>query len=509
VSQPANHPTNGLTNGQWGLLFLILIGLGLRAFRLDFQSMWYDEAIGRLAGTWPFDEVLRFAFVDRVHPPLYFAALHGWERIGDSVYFARFFSMWWGVLIIPLTFWLGRLIVDRRAAWLAASVVALSPFDVWFAQDIRMYPLVSAWVLLATGCFVRGLRRNRARDWIGYSLFVALAAYTHHVALFIFLPHALFLVVHLRRWLSVFRRWALASAAAAILYLPWLIPVLLDGGFSRTATGWIQTPTLIDLPLTAYAFSLGVTADWSLVWTWLPTLVWGYGSMVALRQRLDEDRRWPRSVLIWIILIPPIVVWVFSLRKPFYVTRYFAPLQPLAAILACAGWATIARTRKAWLALAAAMLVPVYLYTLFNMYFIPHYFRQDWRAAAEFLCSEQRSTDQVIMPRSTINQRILLDYYCGRSVGAVSVMDPGSGEGDTAAFDAELKQVLFGHTRVWLVIAAPPTNVHGFTWADLDQFPKSIANDPFKRELEARLRPLAEHPFLGVTLFLYEVPSNN
>jgi uncharacterized membrane protein len=487
----------------WGLLLIILIGLGLRAFRLDYQSMWYDEAISRLVGTWPLDDVLRFAFVDRVHPPLYFVAMHLWERLGDSVYLARFFSLWWGVLIIPLTYWLGRQVVDRRVAWLAAALVAISPFDVWFSQDIRMYTLATVWVLAATGFFIRGLRDNRTRDWLAYSLFVALAAYTHHVTLFIFLPHAIFLALQLRRWPTAFRRWVLAAALAAALYLPWLIPVALDDGFSRTATGWIQSPALVDFGFTAYAFSLGVTADWHVLWTWLPLIVWGAGWLLAWRLPPHPDRRWPQTLLVWTILIPLIVVWVFSLRKPFYVTRYFSPLQPLAAILACVGWGAIAGARRKWFSLAAVIVVAVYTFALYNMYFIPRYFRQDWRAAAQYLCQAQQPGDRVLMSRETINQRILLDYYCERGVEAQPVNVPGL-EVDRPTFEGELRQLLSGQTRVWLVLSAPPTNMHGFTWADLDQAPDLMSADALKIELDRRLPKLAEYSFTGVLLILYD-----
>lgn len=495
----------------WSLLLIILIGLALRAFRLDHQSMWYDEAISRWVGTWPLDEVVRFAFVDRVHPPLYFLMLDVWQRVGDSVYLARFFSLGWGVLVIPMTYWLGRRVAGRRAAGLAAALVALSPFDVWYSQEIRMYTLVTVFVLAATGFLLRSLRRNRTIDWIGYSVFVVLSAYTHHVTLFMFLPHAIVVVLNVRRWRTIFRRWALAVAVAVVLYLPWLIPVALDGGFSRTATGWILPPTAADLGFTAYAFAVGMTTDWSLTWTWLPLAVWSVGWVMALRNSRDREWRLSQTLLVWMILVPLALVWVLSLRKPFYVTRYFAPLQPAAAILACAGWAAVARARRVWFLLAASVVAAIYGVALFNMYFVPRYFRQDWRAAAQYLCPQLQTADRVIMSRETINQRILLDYYCARTIGVEPVPGPDSLDGGGSAFDAELKRVLSGSKRAWLVVSvasAPLTNLHGFNWLDLDRAAPMMAFDAFKLEVDRRLTKVTERVFPGVLLVLYEVPSD-
>jgi hypothetical protein len=77
-------------------------------------------------------------------------------------------------------------------------------------------------------------------------------------------------------------------------------------------------------------------------------------------------------------------------------------------------------------------------------------------------------------------------------------------EADRLAVEGELSQLLSGQTRVWLVLSAPPTNMHGFTWADLDQAPDLMSTDALKIELDRRLPKLAEYSFTGVLLILYD-----
>src|SRR5690348_13914409 len=85
-----------------------LLAFGLRAGRLEYQSLWYDEGSSIFLARQSLAAITRGAAGD-IHPPLYYYLLHFWMKFaGDGEYGARFLSVCTGVLVVALLFVLGR-----------------------------------------------------------------------------------------------------------------------------------------------------------------------------------------------------------------------------------------------------------------------------------------------------------------------------------------------------------------------------------------------------------------
>jgi len=104
------------------------------------------------------------------HPPLYYLLLRLWVGLlGDSVVSFRAFSVLAGLLVIPLGYWLGvELFGSRRAGWLAAALLAVSPFHVLYSQQARPYSFWTATIVISCIALLRALRLARRRDWALY-----------------------------------------------------------------------------------------------------------------------------------------------------------------------------------------------------------------------------------------------------------------------------------------------------------------------------------------------------
>ena len=86
------------------VFFLILVGLGLRLARLSFQPLWWDEGYSVWFATHPLARMAALTAQD-IHPPLYYALLHGWAALlGASPTALRLLSVIVGVLTIPLLY---------------------------------------------------------------------------------------------------------------------------------------------------------------------------------------------------------------------------------------------------------------------------------------------------------------------------------------------------------------------------------------------------------------------
>jgi uncharacterized membrane protein len=62
-----------------------------------------------------------------IHPPLYYTLLGGWLRLaGSTPELARFLSVLFGTLVIPLAYRTAARLFDRTAGLVSAAVVAVA-----------------------------------------------------------------------------------------------------------------------------------------------------------------------------------------------------------------------------------------------------------------------------------------------------------------------------------------------------------------------------------------------
>jgi hypothetical protein len=156
-------------------------------------------------------------------PPLFF--LLAWLAKGfDGVEGLRVISLLAGLATIPLTYLLGDRTVGQPAALVGSVLVALSPFQIFYATEARAYALGTFLCVLAALALLIAIDSGRVRWWVIYGLAVAAAAYTHYTTVFVLAALALWaLVARPPARLPVL----LSNLGAALLYVPW-VPELID-----------------------------------------------------------------------------------------------------------------------------------------------------------------------------------------------------------------------------------------------------------------------------------------
>ena len=131
------------------LAVILLAAFALRLYQLGAGSLWYDETVSALLASKPLAAMWAHTGRD-IHPPLYYALLHFWQAAaGASDTALAFFSLWFGVALVALAAYVGRLAYDARVGLLAAFLAAVHPFAVWYSQEVRMYTLGAFWLTLA------------------------------------------------------------------------------------------------------------------------------------------------------------------------------------------------------------------------------------------------------------------------------------------------------------------------------------------------------------------------
>src|SRR3990172_4214446 len=89
-------------HGRWGIpSAVVFLGLALRMYRIDHQSLWGDEAFSLTVSRLPLSDMTGKLVRDFVHPPLHYYMLHAWFKwFGFGGFQARLLSAVFGTLAV-------------------------------------------------------------------------------------------------------------------------------------------------------------------------------------------------------------------------------------------------------------------------------------------------------------------------------------------------------------------------------------------------------------------------
>jgi uncharacterized membrane protein len=221
-------------------LAIVLLGLVLRLYKLNQESVGFDEAFSMWACRDTFAGMMRTLIEDFVHPPLHYFLLRGWlDVFGSGVVQARLLSVLFGTLAIAILYMLVADLLDRHPALFAALLLAVSQLSIQFAQEARPYAQFLFLFLVCCFLFARALRDRSLKLWCGFVGVAILLIYTHYFGLLVLGVMVAFGFLY-RREYPVPVAWWMGGAAVLILaYLPWLtsgiVPAAMHSG--RTFSG--------------------------------------------------------------------------------------------------------------------------------------------------------------------------------------------------------------------------------------------------------------------------------
>jgi len=528
------------------LVLIILFAFALRLYRLGYQSIWYDEAVSIHLATKDLRGITLHTAGD-IHPPLYYYLLHVWVRVtGASEFSAAFFSLVFGILISAACYRLGAEVYGRQAGLLAAFLLALSPFNLWYSQEVRMYTLGAFIGLVSLYCLMRlaglarvgeggqapstenptGGRSGVSGFWLGYILSAAAGLYTLYYFAFLLLFENLFVVGW---WLAGRRtkrkqplglgRWVLAQILVLVLYAPWL-PVALRQALNPPVPPWrgfTGLRTVIVESWTALSLGQSVDAESLLVWPVLSFMFALY--LLGVASAAKGNRGWAKGALLCGYTIAPLLaIYLLSLRMPLFHVRYAFTYSPPFYLLIALGLAGLGRRWRAAVPISIAVIGLASGYSIYRFHFDPQYAADDHRGAVSYLERRIAPGDAVLI-NAGYAYPALLYYYDGdiawrgrlvdyqpddRREGVVLLQtgtvggDQGLGWGDPASdFYATseeetaraLKRVYAHQDRVWVYrIYDTVTDPDGFIRAWLEERGRLLGEEEFAGESYVRVQ---------------------
>lgn len=152
----------------WLVILITLIGGWTRVLLLYSKGMWLDETFSVWLANQSAADMLRWIVRIDQHPPLYYLLLHYWVALnGDTPYYVRLLSVLFGTATIPIIYLIGKRMSGVVMGLAAAVILALSPFHIYYAQETRMYTLLTFNAAVAIYALVRLLTDPRAVQPVG------------------------------------------------------------------------------------------------------------------------------------------------------------------------------------------------------------------------------------------------------------------------------------------------------------------------------------------------------
>ena len=354
-----------ITPGFRFLLNAMSAALVLRLLRLDDFSLWHDEGVTWWNATRP--TVGETVTAEPNNPPLWWLVTRVWISFsGDSEWSLRMPAAILGAVSVLLAWRLAKRLLDpvsapARAGFLGldalapywvAGLAAAGAFWIQWSQEARMYAALLAESLGLSLLYLRWLDGGKKGVLVAYALLAALALHTHYFAIWPILAHAVhaFFAWRARRGtdrpLSLLG-FAAAQAAAALLFVPWLLYMLPRAWGAQTSMrepfGWLAHsvwrmavgPGVVALDRARYesgtsaalrehAALIAATAA-----AWFVPMVFG---LVALRR----DRAL-RGFVLASLLVPIVGVVAMAYRFAVLDEKYLVYLAPTFLILAVLG----------------------------------------------------------------------------------------------------------------------------------------------------------------------------
>jgi len=316
---------------------------------------WIDEGLSVGIASHPLGHIPSLLGQDG-SPPLYYLVLHVWMSIwGRGEVATHALSLVFALLTIPAAYWAGSSLFDRRAGLVCAALAAGAPYLTTYAQETRMYALLTLLSLIACASFTEVFVRRRRGYLPVFVVSLAAALYTHNWAIFLALTAGAAFLLCVWETIPTERRalWRdalFALVGVAILYAPWLSTLLYQ--VRHTGAPWDLPPVVWSLSQGLYSIAGGRGAAVAL-------LLAGGSGLWALRQPGTARERFLLAAKALLILSfgTLVVAWAYSKITPAWAIRYLAVVVGPLILLFGLGVARAGRLGLVALALVACWWV--------------------------------------------------------------------------------------------------------------------------------------------------------
>jgi mannosyltransferase len=493
----------------WILVGLLSLALVLRVIRIQSRGIWYDDAFSIFLSEQSFERIVAGTAADTM-PPLYYFLLHLWLSLTHQLWFLRSLNVILSLGIVLLLYLLGKRLFGKAVGFWAAFFTAISPLQIYHAQELRMYAVLALALLGYVWFFVRiwlrmeadplgpvaDVEPSRSRplvepgpnpppveprpnpppvepgrnpgvvptlawtfgqgwlDWLGLILCGAAAMYSHNLAIFTIIAPNIFLLIK-RRW-RLLGFLLVAQAGIGLLALPWLTTI--PGQIAKIQNAfWTPRPGLVEIlqAITIFHTNMPLPA-----WLLPVAVIVSIQILVLVVIETVRAGRGDTKVqfVSLVIVTPPILMFVASyFMRPIFVPRAFM-LSSLAYYVLLGRAIVTARSRSLGVILAGAFTILVLLALPFQ-YTFNQFPRSPFQRMTESLRQVVNSSDVILhdnklsyFPAAFYAPDLAQEFLPDEPGSHNDTLAPASQEAMRIYPVADLTEAVGNAQRVWFVV---------------------------------------------------------
>jgi hypothetical protein len=383
---------------EWLILILcLIIGFALRFYSFDQKSLWIDEVHtfnDAREGMKGQIKYFKEHPSDFLHPPLFYLLTHLFYPFEKPERDLRLFPLIFGIISIPMIYFLARLF-SPPIAFPCALSLAFMTYHISFSQDGRSYSLLVFLGMAALYFFLKYLRTHKKLDLLLVSFLFSLLFYTSYSSIpFILLSQILWFYQPGEEYKKPnISSFLILNVVTLLLCSPWIIFLILNYK-GQPVVDRIFIENLGSLK----QIVLNILNDWVPV---APLTV--ISILLLFLFPIFSQNRKNALLLLTLIFSPILALYVFC--KIVNINHYFSSryvinfLPPFLISIFLSLHAMEAKLQR-WSSILRFRFLFLILFIASNMTILPLYYRsekQDFRGLVSYLEDQLQDGDKVFV----------------------------------------------------------------------------------------------------------------
>lgn len=384
---------------------VLLIGAGLRFYRLDAQPLWLDELYTAELVRRGLSTIWTESLVEHTRP---LASLIFWSvahLVGLSATGLRLASAMAATLALVLYAIYCVRATTRGTALLATAIMAMLPLMVYYAQEARPYALQVLCLSALLICYQGVRERGDAVRWSGYACVALLAAHIQFANLIPIAAHLTALLCQARE-----RRRAVAwTVAIATLITISIVPFL--AGAQTLLQKWNAANPPLQLLGALQTMAAGDTRIATPMARITALVALGTSALAALGARRAWSALLPHVLhIVLMVGLTFVALPAVGRTTPAFQERQFIMLIPAVALLAATGLRWLMQQRLWWLALLLIGSLTVTSANTLHTYF-SHFTKSPEGVLAGALADAATPNDAVVSLHDAYSVDAAVQFY--------------------------------------------------------------------------------------------------
>ncbi|MFP4465497.1 MAG: glycosyltransferase family 39 protein [Candidatus Goldiibacteriota bacterium] len=384
-------------------IFLFFLGgIILRGAGLASQSVWIDEfCTAKFAGRDSVFFVFWEIYARDMHPPTWYLLNHFMGKLfGFSELTIRILPFIFSIVCMAVFYRLTRVFFSEKISLAAFFLFAFNPYQIYYAQEARMYTMFLMTSLFIMYYFLMSLKYNTFLKG-AFTFWAVAGIYTHSYTVFIILILNGVLFLKYREEIRI-KEWMKSMAVILLSALP-LFPLFLKGAagdqYSHNV-GMLFAPVYT---LKNFIFGITMPFNWISLTALIGVLyfimlgIFTYGKNIRKAVNVTAITAGVFMFFPWIISI---------LNKPVYSDRTFILVSAIVILLLGAGISYLSKPAAAGVLLIISCF---YAVSLYNYYFNPEYQKTDYAVQFEFIKDNFKEGDIIV--HSHVNSYAAYEFY--------------------------------------------------------------------------------------------------